>query len=111
MDYKLLGSNIRSERIKQNFTQEVLSEKAGISSVFLSQIENNRNIPSFETVYNLSLVLNVTLDSLVTDNKESKKFEPRIELLLKDRTEKEKSFVFEVIKHLLSKIDKEKIQP
>ena len=109
MDYLDLGRNIKQERNNQNLTQEQLSEKAGISSVFLSQIENGRNKPSFETVYNIAYVLKVKIDDLLTIPKEHIIDNTRINALLKGRTENEKIFIFEVMKDILSKIDNDRI--
>jgi Predicted transcriptional regulators len=67
MDYIILGLNIRSIRRKNNYTQEKLSEKVGISPVFLSQIENGNRKPSLETVVNIANSLNVTVDELLTN--------------------------------------------
>ena len=67
MDYATLGLNIRKIRRVQDLTQEKLSEYAGISPVFLSQIENASRKPSLETVVNIANSLNVTIDELITN--------------------------------------------
>jgi len=51
----------------KDFTQEVLAEKAGISIVFLSQIENANRKPSLETVVNIANSLNVPVDTLLNN--------------------------------------------
>ncbi len=45
-------------------TQEELSEKAGISVEFLSNLERGINAPSFETLEKLSLALSVSVHYL-----------------------------------------------
>jgi transcriptional regulator with XRE-family HTH domain len=67
MDYKTLGSNIRRIRRMKDLTQEVLAEQAGISTVFLSQIETASGKPSLETVVNIANSLNVTVDTLLSN--------------------------------------------
>ena len=67
MDYVTLGLNIRKIRRTQELTQEKLSEYAGISPVFLSQIESASRKPSLETVVNIANSLNVTVDELLTN--------------------------------------------
>jgi Predicted transcriptional regulators len=67
MDYIILGLNIRNIRKKNHLTQEKLAEKVGISTVFLSQIENANRIPSLETVVNIADSLSVTVDELITN--------------------------------------------
>ena len=39
MDYNRLGKRIKEERLRLNLTQEKLSEKVGISTAYLGQIE------------------------------------------------------------------------
>jgi len=112
MDYKLLGQNIKNERKKQKLTQEQLSENVGISVVFLSQIENDKGIPSLETIFKIASCLGTTIDSLLSsDSKNIKKDELQIASLLKDRTDKEKFFIVKTIRYLLENIDKDKINP
>ena len=54
---KQLGSSIKYYRIKNNLTQEQLSEKIGISCKSLSKIENGNNFPSAETLHLISEAL------------------------------------------------------
>lgn len=44
----LVQSNIKKFRNERNFTQEQLSEKAGISCDYLSEIERGKRIPSLK---------------------------------------------------------------
>jgi len=45
-----LGSILRDKRKKKRLTLKVVAEKAGISEGFLSQVENNVNSPSVNTL-------------------------------------------------------------
>jgi len=108
MDYEALGKNIRTERKKQQLTQEQLSEKAGISSVFLSQIENGKGIPSLETVVSITFALNVSLDYIVLNGrKQSKVLENELPKLLKKHPNKEKELLIDSLKYLLSRLERE----
>ena len=48
-----LGPVLRKERKKRKLTLKVVAEKAGISQGFLSQIENDVNSPSVDTLVNI----------------------------------------------------------
>ena len=48
-----LGSLIRRHRKENKLTLKAVAEKAGISEGFLSQVENNVNSPSVETLVNI----------------------------------------------------------
>ena len=43
MDYTRLGKRIKEERLRLNLTQEKLSEKVGISTAYLGQIERGEH--------------------------------------------------------------------
>ncbi len=51
--------NIKRIRIEKNFSQDKLSEKANISSSFLSDIENGKKWGSFETLVSIANALEV----------------------------------------------------
>jgi len=65
MNYTELGNNIRKFRKMRGLTQEVLSEKIGITPVFMSQIETASRHPSLETVVKISKELNTSVDMLL----------------------------------------------
>ena len=53
------GTNIKQHRKSKDFSPETLSEKAGISPSFLSDIENGKKWGSFETLVALANALEV----------------------------------------------------
>lgn len=54
-----LGTVLRRERKKRKLTLKVVSEKAGISQGFLSQIENDVSSPSVDTLVNVCSAIGV----------------------------------------------------
>lgn len=66
MRYKmsLLSKNIALYRRKKGYTQKELAEKTGLSRSFISQIENNTNNPSDDTLYKISKVLDISIGQL-----------------------------------------------
>ena len=68
MDMIKIGGRIRDERKKHNFTLAELSERAGISSNFLGNIERGVDTPSVETLINIANALFVGVDMLVKDS-------------------------------------------
>lgn len=65
-DHKI-GHTIKAAREAKNLTQEKLAEAVGISTVYMSEIENKKSIPSFHILCSICQTLNISLDSLVTD--------------------------------------------
>ncbi|HOO90675.1 MAG TPA: XRE family transcriptional regulator [Syntrophales bacterium] len=54
-----LGSILRDERKKRKLTLKAVSEKAGISEGFLSQVENDANSPSVSTLISICNALGI----------------------------------------------------
>lgn len=59
--YKLADA-IRTTRRIKNITQKELSEKAGVSTPIISQIENHKIVPRLETVIKLTTALEITIE-------------------------------------------------
>jgi transcriptional regulator with XRE-family HTH domain len=57
-----ISNKIREFRKQKNITVEALAEKADVSKGLISQIENNRSIPSLPVLMNIILSLNLDLN-------------------------------------------------
>ena len=103
MDYKKLGERIRKERLSLGITQEVLSEKAGISVSFFGQVERGERKPSLETVINIANALQVTVDFLLTDSYQTApgSLVDQLAYLVRETPEKDIKTVIEVTKTIL----------
>ncbi len=66
MDYDLkkLGKLIRVERVRNEFSQEELAEKVGVSMRTISLIESGLQHPKFFLVVKLADILNFDLNLL-----------------------------------------------
>lgn len=62
--YESIGQLIRHHRIKCNKTQIEVASKVGISRNYLSDIENDRYIPSVPVLVALSKMLGIDLNFL-----------------------------------------------
>ncbi len=62
-----LGFLIRQYRKKQNLTLKDVSQKAGISEGFLSQVENSVNSPSVETLMKICDALGVNAGDILNE--------------------------------------------
>ena len=61
----ILSSNIRAERARINMKQDKLAELAGVSTEYMSRIENEKVCPTILVVSNIALALNVDLNVLL----------------------------------------------
>lgn len=59
-------SPLRAWRESRGFTLDSLAKRVGVSKSYLSQIENNRKSGSLNLYRQISTVLNVALDNLVS---------------------------------------------
>jgi transcriptional regulator with XRE-family HTH domain len=62
---RILGDNLRRYRKRAKLTQEKLAEKVGLSTVFISLLENGWRTASLDTLLNMARVLKVELSELV----------------------------------------------
>ena len=62
---RLLGLAIRSARHRAALTQERLAEKADLSAVFISLLENGRMTVSLDSLFRIAKSMGVTLGDLV----------------------------------------------
>jgi len=60
-----MGERIRIERKRQLLTIEQLAEKAAISENYLGKIERGAGTASLQTINNISLALNISIDYLL----------------------------------------------
>ena len=65
MEYKEIGTRIRTQRELLGYTREVLAEKIGVSSKFCSDIENGVKGMSVETLCKFSKELFLTTDYIL----------------------------------------------
>lgn len=64
LDPKLVGEVIAEFRKKKNISQEVLSGLADIGRTHLSAIERGDRKPTLETLYRISLALDVKMSDI-----------------------------------------------
>ena len=67
----LLGDKIKAKRTQKNITLEQLATKAGVSKGLISQIENNRTVPSLPVLFNIIHSLEEDLRSFFEDMHDS----------------------------------------
>jgi transcriptional regulator with XRE-family HTH domain len=67
----LIGDKIKSKRTQKNITLEQLANRAGVSKGLISQIENNRTVPSLPVLFNLIHSLEEDLRSFFEDMHDS----------------------------------------
>ena len=63
-------NNVKEIRTERSLTQTNVSEKAGITQAYLSQIENGKRSMSIVTAVKLANVFGVTLDELIKESEE-----------------------------------------
>ncbi len=68
MDYKALGSRIRTYRKQRNLSQEKLAELACICTTHISHIETGNTVPSLTTLVYIANALEVSADELLCDS-------------------------------------------
>jgi len=67
----LIGDKIKTKRTQKNVTLEQLAQRAGVSKGLISQIENNRTVPSLPVLFNIIHSLEEDLRSFFEDMHDS----------------------------------------
>lgn len=100
-DIKASGNRIKRLRIDRNLSQEIVSEKIGISIDGYRKIERGVNGAKVDTLICIADYYGVSLDFIVTGK------EPRCEsdVMLKGRTAKEKKFIGYIVNDIIKNIE------
>jgi transcriptional regulator with XRE-family HTH domain len=106
VDYAAIGRRVFDVRMRKGLSQKGLAERAGITSVFLSNIENAHNRASLATFLKLANGLGVSADALLCDNLDENRdiFEEHLGALLADCTEAELKIITGTVKGLKEQI-------
>ena len=64
---EIIGSVIKTLRVKKGMTQELLSGFAGIARSHLSMIESGAKQPNFETIWKIAVALDMKPSELVQE--------------------------------------------
>lgn len=102
IDYSAIGKRIKIARIKfgSDFTQEVLSERTGISLPHISNIETGKTKLSLPALINIANALSVSVDELLCDNVIQSKpvFEKEAAEVFADCSELEIRIIVDILK-------------
>ena len=104
LNYKFLGDEIRKHRKAKKYTLEQLAEKLEVSTTFIGQIERAKGKPSLETLVKIANVLEVSVDSLLFGDLNSKSgdthFITRVSELTEGLSQRQKELVLQNIELL-----------
>lgn len=81
MDYISIGRKIANGRNLKGLTQEELAEKINSNAGYISNIETGKKKPSLRMLINIVNVLDISLDYLVMNELENKKFKNDIDIM------------------------------
>jgi transcriptional regulator with XRE-family HTH domain len=98
-----LGAIIKHSRKAHDLTQEQLAEKVGIGSRHLMAIENEGKAPSFEVLFKLIRILEISPDSIFyPDGKPEDKQFDRLTRLLAQCSERDVRIVSALVESMIS---------
>ena len=102
IDYLDIGSRIRTERTKQNLSQEKLAEMVGVGTTHISHIETGNTVPSIKAFIAIINALNLSSDELLRNhiNKSKHVLEGEISEIIKDCSDEETRIITDTAKAL-----------
>ena len=68
IDYKLIGTRIKSERARQGITQELLAERLDVTVGYVSQVERGITKISLDLLAKISTILECDVADLITNS-------------------------------------------
>ena len=106
-----LGSAIKKARNDKNLTQEKLAELVDKTPQHIKQIESGRRNPSNALLFNITIALDMSLDSLIIKNDDSKQeILSKINLSLRHLNIEELEITYATTEALRKSKDKDKYE-
>ena len=113
VDYIALGAKIRQKRLSNGLSQDVASEKIGMSESFYGHIERGDRKLSVESLVKIAEYLDLSLDFLLMQSKSSgdsdKWLQSELDNIFRDKRPAQKVYLLSILKVLSESI--EKLQP
>ena len=102
-DYKIIGKRIKNARKKKNITQQTLSEKLGVSTTYISKVENGKTQINISRVFEVAELLDVSEVYLLSGTSENSPYymDKEIADLLKSCSPSEKKLIYEMAKTII----------
>ena len=63
-----MGDSIKSLRSRNNMSQDALAEKLNVTRQAISNWENSKTQPDADTLKNLGIIFNVTVDEIINND-------------------------------------------
>ena len=82
---EIFGKNVKYYRFTKNYSQEKLGEKTGLSTHYISDIENGKYSPPFITIENIAKALDIEPYLLFKSNPKANLLAPRIDMQQKKK--------------------------
>lgn len=98
INYKLLGRNIKMQRLRVDLSQAELSEAINVCASYISRIETGRKRASLEILVSIANTLGCSVDDLLTGNLEHNEVAENQQLsnILADCSGAELQMIFDV---------------
>ena len=108
MDYLRLGQRIREERLKLGLTQAKMAEDVDISEAYMGQIERGERNLALDTLIRLANRIGASVDYLLKDSIDDSNDNiiNQFRQLTENRSMEHKQLVIDVVKTILSHLDK-----
>lgn len=104
IDYKIIGERLKKARLSKGLTQEVLSNRLGVSIAFLSRIERGSSHISLKRLSQICDILDVSEGNILngTSNNSKSYLSSDFEELLTQCTDIKKKMIYEVAKTIIN---------
>ena len=100
IDYKVIGSRVKRQRMEKGMTQQELAERLDVSNAYLSRIERGSAKASLEMIFKISSTLEIPVCLILSgvDVQASDYLSNEIYELILGCTPSEKRLIYDLIK-------------
>ncbi len=105
-----VGRRVHAERKRLGLTQELLAEKAHLSTAFIGQIERGQNTASLASLEKIARALNLPLAELLRhaspkSPKAPAAYSQKILSLVRERPSQDQQYLFSTLKAIVRRLD------
>ncbi len=102
IDYRMIGTRIRTLRTINNLTQEELAFRINASPSYVCHIENGRKKPSLKKLMEIAAVFKVTLDEFLYPSAQLYSIPSSLKDIISGYSDHDKEIIIQFISSIIS---------
>lgn len=97
----MFGERVKSLRTAKKLSQEKLAELSGLHSTYIGQIERGEKSPTIESIYKLSVGLEISLADFFKNMEMKEKYADKIYNMVLPLTSEKQKKIYDIINEII----------